>query len=99
MNMISSLMFNFKINIQEAVMKDTLEKVTEPNLNLKGYLQHAYAHPIFKASMEDGEEEEEITSAQWETDSVPVPTKRQSRRNTPLPSKASSKGHQDLPEP
>ena len=30
--------------------KDTLEKATEPNLNLKLYLQDAYVHPVFKGS-------------------------------------------------
>ncbi|KAF7811200.1 calcium permeable stress-gated cation channel 1-like [Senna tora] len=88
-----------KFPLQEAKMKDILEKATEPNLNLKGYLEHAYVHPVFKASMEDDEEDDERGSEKWETDSVPVPTKRQSRRNTPLPSKTGSDGHQDLPEP
>lgn len=32
--------------------KDTLEKATEPNLNLKLYLQDAYVHPVFKGSTE-----------------------------------------------
>lgn len=79
-------------------MKDTLEKATEPNMNLEGYLKHAYEHPIFKASMED-DDEEELSAEKWETDCVPVPTKRQSRRNTPVPSKAGSAGVPDLPSP
>ncbi|KAK4284334.1 hypothetical protein QN277_001182 [Acacia crassicarpa] len=87
-----------KFPLQEATMKDTLEKATEPNMNLEGYLKHAYEHPVFKASME-GDEEEEITVEKWETDCVPVPTKRQSRRNTPVPSKTGSAGVPDLPSP
>lgn len=76
------------LNLQEAMMKDTLERATEPNLNIKGYLQHAYVHPVFKASI-DNDDEEDVSSQKWETESTTVPTKRQSRRNTPLPSRVS----------
>ncbi|KAG4975528.1 hypothetical protein AAZX31_13G002500 [Glycine max] len=76
-----------KFPLQEAMMKDTLERTTEPNLNLKGYLQNAYVHPVFKDSMDDDDDEEDILSMDLETESVTVRTKRQSRRNTPLPSK------------
>lgn len=31
------------------MIKDTLEKATEPNLDLKAYLQDAYTHPVFKS--------------------------------------------------
>ncbi|KAI9123746.1 hypothetical protein K1719_005046 [Acacia pycnantha] len=76
--------------LQEAMMKDTLEKATEPSLNLKGYLQNAYIHPVIKASADsDSSDDEEMLSEKWETESALVPTKRQSRRNTPLPSKIS----------
>ncbi|KAG6385062.1 hypothetical protein SASPL_153886 [Salvia splendens] len=34
--------------LQEAMRKDTLECATEPNLDLKSYLQSAYIHPVFK---------------------------------------------------
>ncbi|XP_028755293.1 calcium permeable stress-gated cation channel 1 [Neltuma alba] len=94
--------------LQEAMMKDTLEKATDPNLNLKGYLQHAYIHPVLKASTEnDSSDDEEMLSEKWETESALVPTKRQSRRNTPLPSKMSGvssprslpDGVQHQPEP
>lgn len=85
--------------------KDTLERAKEPNLNLKGYLQNAYVHPIFKA-IED-EEDDEINDDKWENESVIVPTKRQSRRNTPAPSKISGASSppslpeavQELPQP
>jgi len=72
--------------MQEAMMKDTLERAIEPNLNLKGYLQNAYVHPIFKDSMEEETDEEEILGMEFETESAIVRTKRQSRKNTPLPS-------------
>jgi len=69
-------------------MKDTLERAWEPHLNLKGYLQNAYVHPVFKAS-EDDEDEEEVFDEKWESESVIVPTKRHSRKNTPVPSRVS----------
>ncbi|XP_074590849.1 calcium permeable stress-gated cation channel 1-like [Curcuma longa] len=71
--------------LQEAMMKDTLEHAREPNLNLKAYLSNAYLHPVFK----DDEEDEDTLASDEEKDcdSVLVPTKRQSRRNTPIPSK------------
>lgn len=35
---------------QEAMVKDTLEKATKPQFNLKAYLKDAYIHPVFKSS-------------------------------------------------
>ncbi|KAM1154743.1 hypothetical protein ACFX13_037853 [Malus domestica] len=70
--------------LQEAMMKDTLERAREPNLNLKGYLQSAYIHPVFH---ECDEEEDHESFEKEESESVIVPTKRQSRRNTPVPSR------------
>lgn len=84
---------------QEAMMKDTLERATEPNLNLKAYLQNAYVHPVFKASLgEDDDEDEETMSLKWESESITVPTKRQSRKNTPLPSRISGASSPSLPD-
>ncbi|XP_030968293.1 calcium permeable stress-gated cation channel 1 [Quercus lobata] len=91
--------------LQEAMMKDTLERAKEPNLNLKGYLQNTYLHPVFKAS--EDEEDDEINDDKWENESVIVPTKRQSRRNTPAASKISGASSppslpeavQELPQP
>uniref|UniRef100_A0A5B6Z865 Putative calcium permeable stress-gated cation channel 1 n=1 Tax=Davidia involucrata TaxID=16924 RepID=A0A5B6Z865_DAVIN len=80
--------------LQEAMMKDILEHAREPNLNLKGYLQNAYVHPVFKGESDDEDEVNE----KWEQESVLVPTKRASRRNTPLPSKISSSSSPSLPE-
>ncbi|XP_022759718.1 CSC1-like protein At4g02900 isoform X1 [Durio zibethinus] len=39
-----------KFPLQDAMIKDTLERATEPNLNLKAYLKDAYIHPVFKGS-------------------------------------------------
>lgn len=35
------------------MVKDTLERATEPNLNLKAYLKDAYMHPVFKGNDPD----------------------------------------------
>lgn len=80
--------------LQEAMNKDTLERAKEPNLNLKGYLQNAYIHPVFK-----GEEEDVVydPANEWEQEEL-VATKRQSRRSTPLPSKYSGSSSPSLPE-
>ncbi|WVY89584.1 hypothetical protein V8G54_035098 [Vigna mungo] len=73
--------------LQEAMMKDTLERAREPNFNLKEFLQNAYIHPVFKG---DDDSDSEVMSEKWEEqEPVVVQTKRQSRRNTPLPSKHS----------
>ncbi|KAL6197886.1 hypothetical protein ACLB2K_027678 [Fragaria x ananassa] len=79
--------------LQEAKMKDTLEHAREPNLNLEGYLQSAYVHPVFKECAEDDDEEEK---ALYET--VIVATKRQSRRNTPVQSKMTGGSTSPLPD-
>ncbi|KAL3363774.1 hypothetical protein AABB24_012818 [Solanum stoloniferum] len=72
--------------LQETVRKDTLERTKEPNFNLKEFLQNAYIHPVFK-----GEVDSEIDAASEDEELEPslVQTKRQSRFNTPLPSKRS----------
>ncbi|WCJ20218.1 ERD (early-responsive to dehydration stress) family protein [Euphorbia peplus] len=74
--------------LQEAMMKDTLERTREPNFNLKAYLQNVYEHPVFKDVEDDSDEDGDISET-FETESVIVPTKRQSRRNTPVPSRVS----------
>ncbi|XP_057852682.2 CSC1-like protein At1g62320 [Cryptomeria japonica] len=76
--------------IEEATIKDTLERVNEPNLNLKEYLCNAYMHPVFKTdedSDDDGSETEN-----WKDDDSLVPTKRQSQLGTPKTSKNLSTG-------
>lgn len=76
-------------------MKDTLERAREPNLNLKGYLQNAYVHPVFK----DDEDDEDNDHHNGKLDeNVVVPTKRQSRRNTPAASKISGASSPSLPD-
>lgn len=75
-------------------MKDTLERAREPNLNLKGYLQYAFVHPVFK----DDEDDDDGDFNGKLDESVMVPTKRQSRRNTPVPSKLSGASSPSLPD-
>ncbi|KAK9089737.1 hypothetical protein Scep_028819 [Stephania cephalantha] len=68
-----------KYPLQEVMMKDTLERTREPNLNLKDYLRNAYIHPVFKGGVDD---ESLAVMEEWEQVSL-VATKRQSRKNTP----------------
>ncbi|XP_071738262.1 CSC1-like protein At4g02900 [Rutidosis leptorrhynchoides] len=58
--------------LEDAMKKDTLERATEPNLNLKVYLEDAYVHPVFKGSTEF----EKPTVIDGEEDSPLVATKR-----------------------
>lgn len=76
------------------MMKDTLERAREPNLNLKGYLRNAYIHPVFKGEDDD----DDALFNNEENENVLVLTKRQSRRNTPVPSKMSGASSPSLPE-
>lgn len=73
------------------MVKDTLERTREPNFNLKEFLQSAYIHPVFKGGEDTDSEESMSQLGGWEKEQEPalVQTKRQSRRNTPLPSKHS----------
>lgn len=66
-------------------MKDTLERAKEPNIDLKSYLLSAYTHPVFKEVEEDDSVSGFGKDGGFEN--VLVPTKRSSRRNTPVPSK------------
>lgn len=76
-------------------MKDTLDQAREPNFDLKSYLFKAYIHPMFKAV---DDEDKSSTDDEWEVDSALVPTKRQSRRNTPAPSKFSGSSSPSVPD-
>ncbi|XP_043689361.1 calcium permeable stress-gated cation channel 1-like [Telopea speciosissima] len=80
--------------LQEAMMKDTLERARDPSLNLKEYLRNAYIHPIFKGD-NDGID---TVAKDWKEESVLVPTKRHSQRNTPVPSKYSGSSSASLHE-
>lgn len=77
-------------------MKDTLENAREPNLNLRGYLQSAYVHPVFKGD-EDDDDYDDDKLGKFEEEAIIVPTKRQSRRNTPAPSRVSGESSPSLP--
>ncbi|XP_072982957.1 CSC1-like protein At4g02900 isoform X2 [Typha latifolia] len=74
-----------KFPLQDAMVKDTLERATEPNLNLRDYLKDAYVHPVFRS-----EEIERPAAIDEEEKSPLVPTKRTSRRSTPRESKYGS---------
>ncbi|XP_070672418.1 protein OSCA1-like [Malus domestica] len=82
--------------LQEAMMKDTLERIREPNLNMKGFLQNAYIHPVFKG---EDDSENDAPAQEFEKEPAVVLTKRSSRRNTPMPSKYSgSSSSASIPE-
>nr|XP_027063546.1 CSC1-like protein At3g21620 [Coffea arabica] len=79
--------------LQQAMMKDILNRTREPNVNLKDYLRSAYIHPVFKAG---DDYENNLVSEDEEQEPTLVPTKRQSRRSTPFSSKYSGSS-QSLP--
>ncbi|CAH2048007.1 unnamed protein product [Thlaspi arvense] len=88
----------FVINpLQEAMIKDTLERAKEPNLNLKGFLQNAYIHPIFKDEEYEDEQSEELMEDSDDENCVVVQTKRRTRRTTVTSSNASSSSSPSLP--
>lgn len=84
--------FNFFF-YQEAIMKDTLDHVREPNLDMKAYLLNAYIHPVFK----DGETDDKVPDDE-EFENILVPTKRQSRKGTSVPSKFGCSSSPSLPD-
>lgn len=59
------------------MVKDTLERATEPNLNLRTYLKDAYVHPVFK-----GGELDRPVAIDEEESSPLVATKRKSSRSS-----------------
>ncbi|XP_051118471.1 CSC1-like protein At4g02900 [Andrographis paniculata] len=65
-----------KFPLQDATVKDILERVTQPNLNLQAYLHDAYVHPVFKSAEIEGE-----TAPDKEENSPLVPTKRTSQQS------------------
>uniref|UniRef100_A0ACD5TGS2 Uncharacterized protein n=1 Tax=Avena sativa TaxID=4498 RepID=A0ACD5TGS2_AVESA len=81
--------------LQEAMRKDTLERAREPGFDLKTYLADAYIHPVFKC---DDDDEKFSMGAEGEVEQVLVATKRQSRRNTPVPSRHNGSEVPSLPE-
>ncbi|KAF7154338.1 hypothetical protein RHSIM_Rhsim01G0276000 [Rhododendron simsii] len=66
-----------KYPLQDAMVKDTLERATEPHLNLKAYLQDAYIHPVFK-----GSELERPAAIDEEENNPLVATRRSSQRGS-----------------
>lgn len=67
------------------MVKDTLEQATEPNLNLKAYLQDAYVHAVF----EGGDLHRHLVIDEEENSPL-VPTKRNSNRSSKFSSGRSS---------
>lgn len=67
------------------MVKDTLERATEPNLNLKAYLHDAYVHPVFKG----GDIDRPLIIDEEENNPL-VPTKRNSNRSSKFGSGRSS---------
>lgn len=66
-----------KFPLQDAMIKDTLERATEPQLDLKAYLKDAYIHPVFK-----GGEVELLDFDDEDDDFHMVATKRSSRKGS-----------------
>ncbi|KAI7728875.1 hypothetical protein M8C21_029790 [Ambrosia artemisiifolia] len=67
------------LNLLDAMIKDTLERATEPQLDLQAYLKDAYMHPVFKGGeveMMDVDDDDE------DDDQHLVATKRSSRRGS-----------------
>lgn len=60
------------------MIKDTLERATEPHLDLKAYLKDAYLHPVFKGGEVDVDEDYDDDN----NDRYLVVTKRTSRRGS-----------------
>ncbi|CAH9112459.1 unnamed protein product [Cuscuta europaea] len=69
-----------KYPLQDAMVRDTLERATEPNLNMKTYLQDAYVHPVFKGG-EVGLERPRVTVDEEENSPL-VSTKRSSHKGS-----------------
>lgn len=75
--------------LQEAMMKDTLERAREPSLNVKDYLQDAYVHPVFSNKDRWDGSDDGVSDDEWPKEPALVPTKRESRVNTPVRSQRS----------
>ncbi|XP_051216477.1 CSC1-like protein At4g02900 [Lolium perenne] len=75
-----------KFPLQEAMVKDTLQRATDPTLNLRAYLKDAYVHPVFQG----GDMYDLVAMDEEEKDPLLVATKRRSRMNTPVDSRLNS---------
>ncbi|VAH00800.1 unnamed protein product [Triticum turgidum subsp. durum] len=80
--------------LQEVMRKDTLERARERNFDLKAYLADAYLHPVFKSN----EAGKFYVADDPGAEAVIVPTKRQSRRITPVQSEDGGSGRLNLME-
>ncbi|XP_066362522.1 CSC1-like protein At4g02900 [Miscanthus floridulus] len=74
-----------KFPLQDAMVKDTLERAHDPTLNLREYLKGAYVHPVFQKN-----DIYKVVAMDEEEKNPIVVTKRQSRMNTPGGSKFNS---------
>lgn len=70
-------------------MKDTLERAREPCLNVKDYLEKAYAHPVFTNENKWDGSDDGVSDDEWPKEPTLVATKRSSRTNTPARSQRS----------
>ncbi|KAG8068901.1 hypothetical protein GUJ93_ZPchr0005g15291 [Zizania palustris] len=74
-----------KFPLQDAMVKDTLERANDPTLNLREYLKDAYVHPVFHKN-----DMYELAAIDEEEKNPLVATRRRSRMNTPVDSKFNS---------
>ncbi|XP_031262131.1 CSC1-like protein At4g02900 [Pistacia vera] len=74
--------------LQDAMVKDTLERAREPTLNIKDYLQDAYLHPVFK-----GDKSERPQIDEEERNSPLVSTRRNKSSSKPSSESSYSAGH------
>ncbi|CAM0905200.1 unnamed protein product [Alopecurus aequalis] len=75
-----------KFPLQEAMVKDTLQRANDPTLNLREYLKNAYVHPVFH----NGDMYELVAMDEEEKNPLLVATKRKARMNTPVDSRFNS---------
>lgn len=85
--------FSIQCTLQDAVVKDTVERTTEPNFNLKEYLHDAYLHPVLK-----GVEFEVSKEVDDEESNSLVATKRTSRWSSKTVSNATSEDQKMVSE-
>ncbi|KAJ9707539.1 hypothetical protein PVL29_002535 [Vitis rotundifolia] len=69
-----------KYPLEEAMAKDTMERTTEPNLNIEAYLADAYLHPIFQSF-----EEEELVDVRVDKNQTHIPSPSESVVSSPSP--------------
>ncbi|KAK9274985.1 hypothetical protein L1049_022242 [Liquidambar formosana] len=69
-----------KYPLEEAMAKDTMERTSEPDLNIKAYLADAYLHPIFRSF-----EEEELVEVRVDKSQTHIPSPSASEIGSPSP--------------